>query len=227
MSSCKRIFRIYKDHFAIALGMGIASALLGNLLHDLIVRFVPDDEMTVFPFGTLMVLFMSVLAMFLLSLFGAGIFHPLVSMGESRHTFFSDLFVSSALIFLGEELLAMLCYRFEKMKFHRMFPGLEESGDFSFLFSPLFCALYFAVGVCLTLLVQALILRYEKTALGILWILWLGGTLLFSKFLDALIDWYETVKDTMIPLLGLSGVMLICIVSFLVARRMILRQQVK
>jgi len=227
MKTIHRIWMTHKEEVILSLCASVGFAVLGNLMHDLIVRYVPDEQMTVFPFGTLLTIVSFLMLNLLISLFYSVKFNAVITMGDTRHRFFKDLFVVRLFMSAVFLLVAELSYLYEQWKFATKFPEYEVEVEFNFLHSPYFVVVFLLVSTCFSVLLTALVLRYETKAMIVVWVSFMLFSFGCAKFLDPVLDWTSENLGT-ISTTGIAGALTaFSLLMMLLSRCMILKQPVK
>jgi len=223
----KRILAAYKYELIIALATATGFAIIGNLIHDMLIRYVPDDDMTVFPLGTLLTIISFFMVSLLVGLFSDGRFNATIAMGETRHRFFKDLIITRLLTSMVYILMIELAYKYEQWKFTAKYPQYTIDLEMRFLYNALFIVILLLGGTCLSVLLTSLVLRFEKKAYIAVWIFFMTSGFTVSRILDPVLTWAEDNAITINTAPALAVTVLLCILMIGLSRRMIFRLSVK
>lgn len=171
---------IQKNDFLLLLVITMGAFLLGNIMHDVIMKLTAakdlanGGEVTTFPLGTML----GAMAMMFTILFSslqvlASRFDMSVSMGATRKEFFLNELVNQLVRIASTILILAIGSRLEMFKVAKMYPNFPLDVDLSFLFSWKILPIAILVVLGLTFLIGAAFLKFHKHALVFFWILYM------------------------------------------------------
>ena len=173
MDCLKKIIQLQKTQILLLIFIPLGTALLGNLMMDCIVRFVPDPEMTVFPLGTAMAYGGTVGGVLAAALVADSVnYRNMLSLGATRKEYILQTYLTKIpmLVFCG--LLCVLCSRFELWKFRTVFPEFPMEEIVLDLFSVKSVLLLLVFSLAFGMLVTVLTIRFGmKGGLAAFWTL--------------------------------------------------------
>ena len=196
MKTLKRI--IYTNRGLIYLNlimMGIMGTV-GFFLHDIIMAFdKSDEEMTVFPMGTLC-MFLSIIffTCFFSHQNGLSVFNMTVSMGQTRKSYFIEQTILRVIIILADQLIMYGMYHLELLKFEKFYyPRYTLELDMSpmFTFKPVLM-ITLAI-VCFCMIVLALSLKFGMKANALVAVVYFGMIMLMTR-IDVIAPYFKGIQ---------------------------------
>lgn len=226
MVRLKKIICLQKTQIFMLVFVTLASGIMGSLIMDCIVRFVPDDNMTVFPLGTV-TSYAGVLGGTLAAAyFEASNFRNMLSLGASRKAYILQTYLVKIPVMIGCGALCILCYRFEGWKFRTIYPQIPVEPLRLDLSSQRFVAVLLMVSLTVGMLMNILVIRNGMRGgaimAGLIPILSLSAGTIVGKLVG-------TLEGTVDPLLLSSRFlypagMLFCLFLIVLCLRAILKQ---
>lgn len=197
MKEIKKVMFEYRGIVIRSFFMIFGLTVFGTIIHDLIVRFVPDDEMTLFPLGTFLCIFAIVAtAVFVFSTEMMVHFNMAISYGGTRKKFavettiFGISFYSICAVFLWS------FNRFEMWKMEKLFHNMYEveSDLTAFLGFRLlaFCVLFLTA---LSMIMFACMLKFGMKAYFGVFVIYMVVPVFISKFEDSFAKLIQMLTD--------------------------------
>lgn len=184
MKSFKRV--MYTNRGLIFLNLLILAIMggVGFFLHDIIVALdKTDEEMTVFPLGTLcMFLAIIFFTCFFSHQSGMYIFNMNISMGQTRKCFFVEQLILRIVLVLADMLILFGMYQLELLKFEKFYYSrytLETELSEMFTFKFIFMMVLAAVSFCM--MVLALSLKFGMKANVVTMIVYFAFIILMTR----------------------------------------------
>lgn len=184
MKSLKRVMYTNRGLIFLNLLVLVIMGLVGFFLHDVIVALdKTDEEMTVFPMGTLcMFLAIIFFTCFFSHQSGIQIFNMNVSMGQTRKSFFVEQIALRIVLVIADMLLVFGMYHLELLKFKMFYyprytldSDLEEMFTFKFIFMTILAVVSFCM------MVLALSLKFGMKANVITMIIYFAFIILMTR----------------------------------------------
>lgn len=184
MKSLKRVMYTNRGLIFLNLLVLVIMGLVGFFLHDIIVALdKTDEEMTVFPMGTLcMFLAIIFFTCFFSHQSGIQIFNMNVSMGQTRKSFFVEQIALRFVLVITDMLLVFGMYHLELLKFKMFYyprytldSDLEEMFTFKFIFMTILAVVSFCM------MVLALSLKFGMKANVITMIIYFAFIILMTR----------------------------------------------
>lgn len=175
----------------------LAVFIFGIILFTVIMAV--GDEESVFELATAMMVFVVLfMTLFFNGLGFQGEFNLAVGMGVTRKHFIIGYYISALIMAIMQTGLVYVFHFIESAELGFFYPGLEkEAGIEPFLFS-WYVIPAILIMVALSVLIGAVVMRVGKTALIVLWVLWMAGGLLPSRIEKAM----ESGKPSLLGNLG-------------------------
>lgn len=226
----KTLKKILKENQTLFIQMSLVIlcfGLAGMVLHDLIVTFVPDEDMTVVPLGTTFLLMgIFILSMFYFVSHGSIHFNLAVSMGGTRKQFFYEQITLLTGFYAVWIAFAYVFHRFELWTIEILFKGayeLEFTCDELFQWKIIFFAIL--MGVTLNMLLIAMGLKFGRYAYIVLYLVYMVFLLCIKK-----IEAYFEKINFVMPDIVRNSTFVICLIlaiaiGLLVTSRLIIRRQ--
>ncbi len=184
MKSLKRVMYTNRGLIFLNLLVLVIMGLVVFFLHDIIVALdKTDEEMTVFPMGTLcMFLAIIFFTCFFSHQSGIQIFNMNVSMGQTRKSFFVEQIALRIVLVIADMLLVFGMYHLELLKFKMFYyprytldSDLEEMFTFKFIFMTILAVVSFCM------MVLALSLKFGMKANVITMIIYFAFIILMTR----------------------------------------------
>lgn len=184
MKSLKRVMYTNRGLIFLNLLVLVIMGLVVFFLHDIIVALdKTDEEMTVFPMGTLcMFLAIIFFTCFFSHQSGIQTFNMNVSMGQTRKSFFVEQIALRIVLVIADMLLVFGMYHLELLKFKMFYyprytldSDLEEMFTFKFIFMTILAVVSFCM------MVLALSLKFGMKANVITMIIYFAFIILMTR----------------------------------------------
>lgn len=171
MDRLKKIIQLQKTQILLLIFIPLGTALLGNLMMDCIVRFVPDDDMTVFPLGTAMAYGGTLGGTLAAALMSDSVnYRRMLALGATRKEYILQTYLIKIPILIICGALCILCARFELWKFRTVFPELPMEAPALNVFSLKSVILLLVISLAFGMLVNDLIIRFGmRGRLAVAW----------------------------------------------------------
>lgn len=193
MKSLKRIMYTNRGLIFLNLLVMAIMGVVGFFLHDIILALdKTDEEMTVFPLGT-MCMFLAVIffTCFFSHQSGIYIFNLNVSMGQTRKSFFAEQIILRAVLMVADMLLLFGMYHIELLKFEKFYyPRYTLEIDLSdmFTFKFIFMTVLAAMSFCMVVL--ALSLKFGTKANVVTMIIYFAFIILMTR-VESIVSYFK------------------------------------
>ena len=210
--------------------MLMITVVFGNVLHDIILLIDKDEDVTVFPLGTVMVIMVAFCYMLYYTAFEDTLkFNTYVSMGCTRREYFTGRVIGKIVQLIISVVMAFGCYMFERWKFVRFYPGIEAELDMAHFFDLQIIVPIMLFMVAVSFTVSICVMKFGNKAMVGLWVIFMFIGIGFPRIMEAadisalnVAELFEQYKGLIV--LSVAAISVIVVV---IDRMMIMKQAVR